>query len=147
MQNEDSLLEGQSLYMAELRRAKELIAAAEGPHPGICLIDEIFRGTNHVESVASSAAVLDTLAARARVVVSSHNLVLASVLEHRLEALCIGRDDEGGLVLAPGVLAQTNGIALLATQGFGAEIEGKAKKVADWLESYLGQPEAGAHVL
>jgi len=80
-------------------------------------------------------------------VVSSHNLVLASLLEHRLEALCIGRDGEGRLVLAPGVLAQTNGIALLASQGFGAEIEGKAKKVADWLESYLGQPEAGAHVL
>ncbi|MDN4061076.1 hypothetical protein QPK31_22925 [Massilia sp. YIM B02769] len=147
MQNEDSLLEGQSLYMAELRRAKELIALAEGPHPGICLIDEIFRGTNHVESVASSAAVLDTLAARSKVVVSSHNLVLASLLEHRLEALCIGRDEEGRLVLAPGVLAQTNGIALLASQGFGPEIEGKAKKVADWLESYLGQPEAGAHVL
>jgi len=147
MQNEDSLLEGQSLYMAELRRAKELLALAEGPHPGICLIDEIFRGTNHVESVASSAAVLDTLAARSRVVVSSHNLVLASLLEHRLEPLCIGRDAQGALVLAPGVLAQTNGIALLHTQGFGAGIETKAKKVADWLESYLGRPEAGAHVL
>ena len=147
MQNEDSLLDGQSLYMAELRRAKELIAAAEGPHPGICLIDEIFRGTNHLESVASSAAVLDTLAARARVIVSSHNLVLASLLEHRLEALCLGRDADGCLVLAPGVLAQTNGIALLATQSFGAEVEGKAQKVATWLESYLGQPEAGAHVL
>jgi len=147
MQNEDSLLDGQSLYMAELRRAKELIAAADGPHPGICLIDEIFRGTNHVESVAASAAVLDTLAARAKVVVSSHNLVLASLLEHRLAPLCIGRDADGALVLAPGVLAQTNGIALLASQGFGAEIEAKAGKVAAWLESYLGQPEAGAHVL
>jgi len=147
MQNEDSLLEGQSLYMAELRRAQELVAAAEGPHPGICLIDEIFRGTNHVESVASSAAVLDTLAARSRVVVSSHNLVLASLLEHRLEALCIGRDEDGRLTLAPGVLAQTNGIALLRSRGFGAEIEAKAEKVAAWLESYLGRPEAGAHVL
>jgi len=147
LQNEDSLLDGQSLYMAELRRAQELLALAAGPHPGICLIDEIFRGTNHVESVAASAAVLDTLAARARVVVSSHNLVLASLLEHRLEALCIGRDGAGRLVLAPGVLAQTNGIALLAAQGFGAEVASKAAKVAAWLESYLGQPEAGAHVL
>jgi len=147
MQNEDSLLDGQSLYMAELRRARELLAAADGPHPGICLIDEIFRGTNHMESVASGAAVLDTLAARARVVVSSHNLVLASLLEHRLEALCLGRDAGGALVLAPGVLARTNGIALLAAQGFGAEIAGKADKVAAWLATYLGRPEAGAHVL
>lgn len=147
MQNEDSLLDGQSLYMAELRRARALLAAAEGPHPGICLIDEIFRGTNHVESVSAAAAVLDTLAQRALVVVSSHNLVLASLLEHRLDALCLGRGAGGTLALAPGVLAQTNGITLLRTHGFGAEVEGKADRVAAWLHSYLGQPEAGAHVL
>lgn len=147
MQNEDSLLDGQSLYMAELRRARALLAAADGPHPGICLIDEIFRGTNHVESVAAAAAVLDTLAQRALVVVSSHNLVLASLLEHRFEALCLGRDAAGGLALAPGVLGQTNGIALLGAHGFGPEIEGKAGKVAGWLNAYLGRPEAGAQVL
>ena len=39
MQSEDSLLGGESLYMAELRRAKELLSAAEGPHPGVYIID------------------------------------------------------------------------------------------------------------
>ncbi|MGJ9420157.1 hypothetical protein ACHAC9_20745 [Massilia sp. CMS3.1] len=147
MQNEDSLQGGQSLYMSELARAQALLAAADGPHPGVCLIDEIFRGTNHVESVAASAAVLDTLAARSMVLVSSHNLVLASLLEHRLAPHCIGRDDDGRLALAPGVLDRTNGIALLGVQGFGAEIEQKAQRVAAWLTGYLGRPEAGAHVL
>jgi hypothetical protein len=147
MQNEDSLLDGQSLYMAELARARALLAAAGGLHPGVYLIDEIFRGTNHVESVAAASAVLDTLAARSLVVVSSHNLVLASLLEHRLAPHCLGRDAAGRLVLAPGVLDRTNGIALLGTQGFGPAIEHKAQKVAAWLTGYLGRPEAGAHVL
>lgn len=147
MQNEDSLQAGQSLYMSELARARTLLAAAGGPHPVICLIDEIFRGTNHVESVAAAAALLDTLAARSTVLVSSHNLVLASLLEHRLAPHCLGRDAHGRLALAPGVLDRTNGIALLGAQGFGADIEHKAQKVAAWLTGYLGRPEAGAHVL
>lgn len=147
MQNEDSLLDGRSLYIAELARARALLAAAEGPHPGLCLIDEIFRGTNHVESVAAAAAVLDTLAARSTVLVSSHNLELASLLEHRLAPWCLGRAADGRLALAPGVLDRTNGIALLGAQGFAAEIEAKAQQVAAWLTGYLGRPEAGAHVL
>src|SRR5690606_24345764 len=44
MQNEDSLLGGESLYMSELRRAKELLDASGDP-AGICLVDEVFRGT------------------------------------------------------------------------------------------------------
>ncbi len=60
MQNEDSLDGGESLYIAELRRARELLALAESGAPALFLIDEIFRGTNHLESVAAAAAVLHT---------------------------------------------------------------------------------------
>lgn len=147
MQGEDSLLGAESLYMAELRRARELLAAADGPHPGVCIIDEIFRGTNHLESVSAAAAVLDALAAKGLVIVSSHNLVLASLLEHRLEPLCVGTGGDGKLALAPGVLAHTNGIALLAQRGFGPRIEGNAGKVFDWLSEYLAHPDGGAGVL
>jgi hypothetical protein len=132
MQNEDSLLDGHSLYIAELARARELLAAsARGPV--ICLVDEIFRGTNHEESVAAAAAVLDELAARALVVVSSHNLVLGPLLAHRLAPWRIVRADGGGLRLEPGMLGQTNGVALLAQRGFDAGIQRKAERVAAWL--------------
>ena len=70
MQNEDSLDGGESLYIAELRRARELLALAEAGVPALFLIDEIFRGTNHLESVAAAAAVLHSLAARHLVIVS-----------------------------------------------------------------------------
>lgn len=150
MQSEDSLLGGASLYMAELARARELLAAANArPADGavIFIIDEIFRGTNHLESVSSAAAVLDELAARQMVLVSSHNVVLASLLAHRLAPLCVARDDDGALRVTPGVLANTNGISLLAQHGFGAEIDAKARCVFAWLETFLAQPPGGASVL
>lgn len=149
MQSDDSLLGGESLYMAELRRAGELLAAADGPHGGIYIIDEIFRGTNHLESVSAAASVLDALAAKGMVIVSSHNLVLASLLEHRLAPWCVTAPggDVRRLALVPGVLAHTNGIALLAARGFGARIEGNAAKVFDWLSGYLAHPASCGHVL
>jgi len=141
MQNEDSLLGGQSLYIAELARARELLAAARGPGPVVCLIDEIFRGTNHEESVSAAAAVLDELARHALVVVSSHNLVLGPLLAHRLAPWRVERDVNGSLRLAPGVLGRTNGIALLASHGFDAALQERAGKVAGWL---AGQRHTGA---
>lgn len=143
MQGEDSLFGGESLYMAELRRARELLAVPDG---AIYLIDEIFRGTNHVESVSAAAAVLDTLAARSLVVVASHHLELASLLAHRLDPCCIKRTG-AALALEHGVLAETNGIALLAAQGFDRDVQHKAARVARWLERYLAEPEAGREVL
>jgi len=145
MQNEDSLLGGQSLYIAELARARELLAAAHG-RPVVCLVDEIFRGTNHEESVSAAAAVLDELAARALVVVSSHNLVLGPLLAHRLAPWRVARGEDGLLRLAPGVLGRTNGIALLAEHGFGAAVQDKAERVAGWLAGQRGGG-AGADLL
>jgi len=147
MQGEDSLLAGESLYMAELRRAKELLTAADGPHPGIYVIDEIFRGTNHLESVAAAAAVLNALASKGLVIVSSHNLVLGALLEHRLDPLCVHKDEDGSLILSPGVLAHTNGIALLSQRDFGTAIESNAGKVFDWLSAYLAHPHGSGEVL
>lgn len=147
MQNEDSLDGGESLYIAELRRARELLALAEDGAPALFLIDEIFRGTNHLESVAAAAAVLHTLAARHAVIVSSHNLVLGPLLEDCLAPWCVQRDAHGALLLAPGVLQATNGIALLAQRGFGGAIESKAGQVFDWLSTHMAQPADCAGVL
>ncbi len=146
MQSEDSLLSGESLYMAELRHAHTMLANASGRHRSIYLIDEIFRGTNHLESVAGAAAVLDALAQHGWVIVSSHNLVLATLLGHRLDALYV-EPVAGRLTLLPGVLQQTNGLSLLAERGFGAAIEANAAKVYDWLGGYLAHPAHGADVL
>jgi hypothetical protein len=146
MQSEDSLLSGESLYMAELRHAHAMLSNARGPHRSLYLIDEIFRGTNHLESVAGAAAVLNELAQHGWVIVSSHNLVLATLLGHRLAPLYVEPVD-GCLRLLPGVLQQTNGLSLLAERGFGPAVDASAAKVYDWLGGYLAHPAHGAEVL
>ena len=138
MQNEDALDGGESLYIAELRRAREMLAlAARGP--AIFIIDEIFRGTNHLESISAAAAVLHSLSASGRVIVSSHNLVLAPLLADVLAPWCVVRVD-GNLRLAPGVLKETNGIALLASRGFDPTISANANRVHAWLSDYMAHP-------
>jgi hypothetical protein len=132
MQNEDSLLGGQSLYIAELARARALLARARGERPVVCLVDEIFRGTNHEESVSAATAVIDALARHALVVVSSHNLVLGSLLADALAPWRIVHGGDG-LQLEPGVLGRTNGVALLAEHGFDEGVQTKAAQVAAWL--------------
>jgi hypothetical protein len=144
MQSEDSLLTGDSLYIAELKRARELLAMADGGERAVFLIDEIFRGTNHHESVAAAAAVLDRLASANLVLVSSHNLVLAQLLAHRLAPRCIVRMADGALALQPGVLAQTNGVALLAAHGFDVAVVIRAQKVAAWLDRRATHPGGAA---
>jgi DNA mismatch repair ATPase MutS len=123
-------------------RAGALLARARGERPVVCLVDEIFRGTNHEESVSAATAVVDALARHALVVVSSHNLVLGSLLADALVPWRIvrGRD---GLMLEPGVLGRTNGVALLAEHGFDAAVQRKAEQVAGWLAGRR-QPEPGS---
>lgn len=143
IQNEDSLSDGESLYMSELRRAKELLVTIDGPGKGVYIIDEIFRGTNHLESVAVASAFLNALARKAIVVISSHNLVLAPLLQNRLDALCIRRsvDDVRKVIIEPGVLADPNGISLMERYGFGNEIYQQARDIHRWLGDYMAHPE------
>lgn len=142
IQVEDSLSAGESLYMAELRRAKELLISSDGPGKGIYIIDEIFRGTNHLESVAAAASFLNVLSKRSNVLISSHNLMLAPLLSSRLEALCIQRIDgeSNELRVAPGVLADPNGISLMASYDFGTEIQDESNRIHRWLGEYLAHP-------
>ncbi|SFF67143.1 MutS domain V [Duganella sp. CF458] len=128
MQNDDALDGGESLYQSELRRAHELLALSKAPQRAVFIIDEIFRGTNHLESVSAAAAVLEQLAGRGTVLVSSHNVVLAQLLEQCCMPLLVQKR-AGRLVLTPGVLAETNGLTLLAQSGFDASIEQRARDV------------------
>ncbi|MFZ6873612.1 MutS-related protein [Undibacterium sp. Di27W] len=149
MQSEDSLIANESLYQAELRRAKELLDIAESDTQAVFIIDEIFRGTNHQESISAAAAVLQSLASANMVIVSSHNLVLAPILAAYLTPLCVTaeQDELSRLQLNEGVLADPNGIRLLGTYGFGDDIKNKASRVFDWLSDYLKHPDKCEQIL
>ena len=149
MQSEDSLIANESLYQAELRRAKELLDVASKNLQAVFIIDEIFRGTNHQESISAAAAVLQSLSASNIVIVSSHNLVLAPLLNTCLTPLCVTAEhgDKSRLQLTEGVLADPNGISLLGSYGFGDDIKNKASRVFDWLSDYLKHPDKCEQIL
>jgi MutS domain V len=145
LNNPDSLSGGESSYVAELRRARELLQANENGGGGICLIDEIFRGTNHLESVCASAAVLHALTQNALVIASTHHIVLAPILAQWLtpiaiEAIASEEGKSAKLCIANGVLSHTNGIALLDTHGLGPDVSASARRVEAWLREYLAHP-------
>ncbi len=147
--NDDSLSEGESLYNAELRRTQELLLAAETSDGSICLIDEIFRGTNYLEAVAAASAVLHALTKKSIVIVSSHHVVLAPLLAKSLMPIFLdmNRGDFSTLKLRAGVLISTNGIALLNERGFAPSIESNAKNVLNWLNTYLAHPTHAPDIL
>jgi MutS domain V len=141
--NEDSLLLGESLYMAEMRRANELIDAAKR---GSCffLVDELFRGTNNIESVAAASAVLEELGSRNLVVASSHNTILATILAPMFASLALRRrvDEVGNisLDLAPGVESETNGVAMMGDFALPQSVVRRAEEIASWCIGNLGAP-------
>jgi hypothetical protein len=140
MVHEDSIQIGDSLYMAEMRRAQTLLQVAERPGKATFLIDEIFRGTNHVESVACAAAVLNHLAATNVMIVSSHNVVLAPLLSARLAAWRIVRAGEQALRIEPGVLLETNGIDMMRRYGISDSVRAEAVVVHDWFAGHVATP-------
>lgn len=148
LQASDSLLEGESLYISELRRARELLDESDSDWPALYLIDEVFRGTNYLESVAAAASLLNRLADQGTVIATSHNLVLGALLANKFVSLHVAVDETSGqLEMRPGVLVETNGLTLLKSHGFDAGIEANASRVFDWLSRYLVQPSRAAEAL
>ncbi|OYU43675.1 MAG: hypothetical protein CFE44_17085, partial [Burkholderiales bacterium PBB4] len=110
----------------------------EGCGGAVFQIDEIFKGTNHAESVAAAAAVLEHLSSGGMVLVSSHNLVLAQLLAPWLAPWRLERVDSEGqphtLRLAPGVLTHTNGLLMMDHYAFPDSVRAKASRVFRQLE-------------
>lgn len=131
MSAKDSLVRGESFFMAELRRLKHVVDAAEAGGPGrtLYLLDEILQGTNSAERrIAARAVVRRLLASGAVGAVTTHDLSLAdaedlaggSVAVHFTEF--VGEGDEGlrfDYRLVPGVAKATNALRLLEIAGLG----------------------------
>jgi len=140
---EDSLELGRSLYVAELIRASEMLDRAMRVRGSLVIFDEIFRGTNHLESVSAAAAVLKVLSRHASVVVSSHNVDLAPLVAPRVRPMLL-QASGAGLALVPGIIAETNGIELLRSNGFEHAIYDEASRLHTHLRDCALNPPVAA---
>jgi len=78
---QDNIIEGRSYYLDEILTLLRIIQASRQDVPCLCIIDELFRGTNSVERVSASAAVLLYLAkGNGLVFASTHDLELTRLI-------------------------------------------------------------------
>ena len=131
MRIRDSLEEGISYFMAELKRLKAVCDAASGANerPVLYLLDEILQGTNTAErQIAARRILRHLLDQRAIGAVTTHDLTLAdaedlkerAVLVHFRESL---EESKGGPPIAfdyqlrPGIATSTNALRLMEIMG------------------------------
>ena len=141
MRIRDSLEEGLSLFMAELRRLRDVVEAARreedhGEPPVFYLLDEILQGTNTVERRIAARTVLRHLLTTGAIgAVTTHDLTLASAedLQERAQAVHFREtivEKEGGstlhfdYTLRPGLATTTNALQLMRLVGLDEVREG-----------------------
>ncbi|MCO5246445.1 MAG: hypothetical protein M9927_21965 [Anaerolineae bacterium] len=134
MRVQDSLDQGVSYFMAELRRLKAIVDRADQTEarktrPLLYLLDEILQGTNTSERrVAARQVILHLLRSGAIGAVSTHDLTLAdapdlavaSVPVHLTESFTDGPDGPAmdfDYTLRPGIATSTNALKLMALVG------------------------------
>lgn len=133
----DSIRDGESYYIAEIRSLKRILDAQCIKTPILCAVDEVLRGTNTVERIAASTEVLKALS-------TPHTLCLAAT--HDVE-LCELVGDAYGLAhfqetitdhdiqfdyrIKPGKATSRNAINLLRLMGFPDDMVQAAHHRAD----------------
>ena len=132
----DSLADGVSFFMAELKRLKEIVDTAKthasnNPRRLLFLLDEILQGTNSVErQVAVSRVVRKLIDDKAIGAISTHDLDLAETTE--LAKACqtvhfseqfVEKDGKKTMTfdyqMKPGIAQTTNALKLLEIVGLG----------------------------
>ncbi|MDT8715514.1 MutS family DNA mismatch repair protein [Clostridium sp. 19966] len=131
---QDDINEGKSYYLGEAEALLRIINNCNREYTTLCIIDEIFRGTNPIERVAASTEILKYFMARnALVVVATHDLELTELLRDKYACYYFTEDvdNEEGLKfdykIRAGVSPTRNAIKLLDYLGYPKEIVEAAK--------------------
>jgi DNA mismatch repair ATPase MutS len=130
----DDLKAGKSFYYMEAERILRAIQSLDDKITILCIIDELLSGTNSIERLQASEAIIRYLAAQNAVtIVATHDLELAQ----RLTGSCdfyhfTDNVSERGLSfdyqIKPGIATTRNAIALLKYLGYPPEITRDADK-------------------
>ena len=139
----DDVTLGKSYYMAEAEALLRIIKALDLDLPVFCPIDEIFRGTNPIERIASSAEILKYINSKDSIsIVATHDRELTDILKENYDFFYFSEKvDSKGLnfdyKLKRGVSKTRNAIKLLDHIGYPKEIIKKSYNRAETLEKYM----------
>lgn len=139
IKTEDGLEAGKSFYFSELERLKEFLVITEKGGGCLLLIDEIYRGTNTVERIAGAAAVLQELAGKNLVLVTTHDIELTRYLGNQFDMWYFeetgSTDRPFDYKLRSGVCETRNAIRLMANMGYPEHITERARSIAKDMEA------------
>lgn len=144
IRREDRLEDGQSYYFVELQRLKEFVQTGSVPLH-LFLIDEIFRGTNTLERISASSAVLKHLGHQHLALVTTHDLELHGLLKESFDMHHFSEQVVDGHFgfdyrIQPGPARSRNAIKLLELNGYPEGITREASILAERLsKAFNGQ--------
>jgi DNA mismatch repair ATPase MutS len=125
----DNIIESKSYYLEEVLTVKHFIEVSKDPAPCLFVLDELFKGTNSIERISGSKAILTYLNKNNIVLASSHDIELAAKtnlqnfqLFHFNESISTNNELIFDYKLKLGVLKNTNAIKILQLYKYPKEI-------------------------
>lgn len=133
---QDSVLDGDSYFIAEIKSLKRIIRLIEEEKPCISFVDEILKGTNTIERIAASAAMMEWFASsKGMNIIASHDIELTEMAKHVYTNYHFRESIENGEVLFDykvhaGPSETRNAIKLLEILRYPANVTNKANGLA-----------------
>lgn len=137
---DDDLFEGKSYFFKEVEVMGSLIANVEHPYQNLFILDEVFKGTNTVERVASAKALLSYLNQNNNIViVSTHDIELSHMLHQEYDLYHFTEAVENNqlyfdYIIKPGQLRTTNAIKILELSNYPTEIIREARRISETMQ-------------
>lgn len=132
----DDLVNDTSYYYQEVKTIKQMIDYSLEGSANLFLLDELFKGTNTTERIASGKAVLSALNSSPNIVfASTHDLELTEFLSEEYTYYHFTEHVENDLLifdytLKPGKLVNTNAIKILEINGFPKSVTDEARALS-----------------
>lgn len=134
----DNILEGDSYFIAEVKSLKRLIDSLSNSNiPILAFIDEILKGTNTVERISASAAILKhAITTNARLLVATHDIELTEMIEsgydnYHFRETVTDNNVYFDYKIKSGASTTRNAIKLLKVMNFNSDIVNDSNEIYD----------------
>jgi hypothetical protein len=138
---DDSLFDGKSYYFQEVSIMASLLEQVELTHQNLFVLDEVFKGTNTIERIATAKAILSYLNRKANIViVSTHDIELADMLEKEFDLYHFTETVENNELhfdhsIKSGQLRTSNAIKILELSNYPADVITEARLISTTLRA------------
>lgn len=140
---DDNLFQGKSYYFEEVSVMQTLIAEVETSYQNLFILDEVFKGTNTIERIAASKAILSYLNRKNNIVmVATHDIELSEMLKSEYELYHFTEIMENDKLsfdhkIKSGQLKTRNAIKLLELSNYPLDIINEAKQISEDLQTRI----------